>query len=94
MNRMAFRQNSGTKYFIGARATANQSSCFTSIDIWMLNQVPVTWSIYGSVVTAGYTGSMTTCLDYVTDEFNVNGLYVIFGFNDADHGTNGDFEIK
>jgi len=30
-------------------------------------------------------------LDYVTDEFNVNGLYVIFGFND---GVNGSLTIS
>lgn len=55
-----------------------QSACYTSVAMWAEAQKLYTGE--GNIVVAGFASSANGCLDYVTDEWNVSGIYVLMAF--------------
>lgn len=59
-----------------------QNECMTSVTTWNEKQL----ADYGSkahIIAAMYVGSNTGCLDYVTDEINISGLYTLMSFEET-----------
>lgn len=58
----------------------NQSSCGTSINAYAINWAS-SFTDHTSVVTGGFGMSVTSCLDYVTDEMSVNGTPLLYAYD-------------
>jgi dienelactone hydrolase len=63
-----------------ALSNANQNSCGTSVAQYAVNWVS-TYNALAAVAVGGFGMSITTCLDYVTDEMSVNGTHILYGYN-------------
>lgn len=63
----------------GGLNTNIMNSCGTSLSQWTERQAGQ-YGLMGRVVIGVYTGSNTSCVDYVTDEMSISGLYSILAF--------------
>ena len=56
-----------------------QNSCATSNNMWNVRQNE-NFGTDPAMLVTGYSASQTSCLDYVTDEISVSGVYFLMSF--------------
>lgn len=70
-----------------------QNSCATSNNMWNVRQNE-SFNTDPAMLVTGYTASVTTCLDYVTDEISVSGLYFLMSFAQTMTVTSNTFSTN